>query len=151
MTKPQLQLIHVARRQVEKLSGGAFDDAAYRLLLWNIARARSSTQLSNTGLEEVMAFFESRGFVDSHNGEGYWQRKVDERDRFANQRLIQKIHALIPQTTYKLEGLCLRFSNGRTDQVQKLDPREAYNLIEMLKAVAERNQALLRSQLAEAT
>jgi hypothetical protein len=49
-----------------------------------------------------------------------------------------KIRELAKVQRYDLAAQCLKFSGGRTDQPEKLAPREAWKLIEMFKAAASR-------------
>lgn len=146
-TPLQLKLIHVAARQV------GLNDAAYRVLLRNVADAKSAKDLGQAEYEDVMAVMEDQGFRTLGQPDDYWRGKVRRRDFEAGPRMVRKIEAMAAETNYKVAGLCMRFSLGRTDRVEQLSPLEAYNAVEMLKAVIERreNEAAVCSEPKEQT
>jgi hypothetical protein len=135
-TKAQIQIVQIARRQ------GGLNEPQYRWLLWNVAGVKSTTELTNEDVERVMDVLEGMGFVDSKNGPGYWGKKAARIGFAANDRMIRKIEAMAAETRYPLPALVHRFSNKRTDQVAQLLPREAWMLIEGLKAMIERGQSV---------
>jgi hypothetical protein len=139
-TKSQLRCIHTGARAVRliELDG---NDARYRMLLRNAGDVESAADLDNRGVEDVMAILEDMGFDDHPGGERYWRDKVLRRRSACCERMAYKIHALATEQRYELGALCLRFSDHRTDVVEQLLPREAWNLIEMLKAVVGREAA----------
>ena len=126
-TALQIKLIHVAAKQVR------LNERQYRLLLGNVGGVESSKHLDNSGVEDVMAVLEDLGFR-GRDGETYWRDKVARRGIFGNERMVRKVHALAGESRYQLPALCLRFSHHRTAMVDELDPREMWELIEMLKA-----------------
>jgi hypothetical protein len=132
MTPQQIKLIHIAAKQI------GLDDRTYRLLLHNVAGVTTCKKLDNPGLENVMAVFEDLGFRDAEHDPEYWRTKVKLRGSNAGERMVRKIRELVTQTPYKLSGLCTRFSHDRTATPEKLSPREAWNLIEMLKSAIHR-------------
>lgn len=132
MTKSQIILLQTARRQL------SLDEADYRLILRNVAGVESSKDLDNVGLENVLAVFEDRGWQYTDHSTTYFRDKVEQRSRRADSRQVHLIEQLVLGTAYRLGGLCLRFSDGRTDQPEKLRPREAHCLIEMLKSARDR-------------
>jgi hypothetical protein len=91
-----------------------------------------------------MAFFEESG------GGGfpghYWQDKVKTRGNVATERMRWKISELLAHYEeirgelphYEIEGLVARFSHDRTRKVTDVTPREAWQLIEALKAIIAR-------------
>lgn len=133
-TPDQIRTLQIARRKV------GLGEAHYRLLLHNVAGVASCKDLDNASFEDVMAVLESFGVqLNERLPNGYWQRKVDQRGTGAGERMVRKIIELQKQQDrYPLAAICLRHSDGRTDQADKLLPREAWNVIEMLKAVAGR-------------
>lgn len=148
MTLPQLQILHIARRQLR------LDDPDYRTILRSIARVASSKDLTHRGFEDVMAYLESVGFRHEGKPETYWRDCQDARGRRADRRQVFLIESLIPASGYALPGLCRRVSHDRTDQVTRLTPSEAHNMIEMLKSVAARTPcgtAATRAHSREAT
>lgn len=135
-TALQLKLVHVAARQA------GLNDAQYRTLLRSVAEVESSRQLAQADFEDVMAVLEDLGFVDSKNGAGYWRRKVEQRGRRGNERMVHKINELCQGGQggrYPLESMVRRFSGDRTADVEQLTPREAWKLIECLKAIVARD------------
>lgn len=129
----QIKALHAARREAKlnELEAGT--------VLRNIGGVDSATQLDNAAFEEVMAFLEESGATGHPAGPTYWRNKLRRRyGGFAGERMVHKIGELAAQTDYDLAGLCRRFSGDRTPHPSKLTPREAWQLVEMLKASAER-------------
>jgi hypothetical protein len=120
----QIKLVQIARRSL------GIDEPDYRTVLRSLANVESTTKLTHRGMEAVMAYFESVGWVDRNHGRGYWTRQRDTE----NAREVRLIRSLAAESAYKLPALCLRHSHHRTDDVTQLDWRERYELIEMLKA-----------------
>lgn len=134
-TALQLKIVHVAARKV------GLNDAQYRTLLANAAGVQSSKDLTQAGFEDVMAVLEDLGFRDDRNGETYWRDKVEARGQAGNARMVHKIRELAKHSIYPLERLVWRHSEGRTEDVEQLTPREAWKLIEMLKGSNARTEA----------
>lgn len=141
MTPRQMTILQTARNRTaffsKKLDPA---EANWRNLLRSVAGVTSTKDLSNTGFEDIMAHLEGFGFVDQVHGKDHWQNKVKLRGTFCGERMAYTITERIQSTPYAngLGGLCQRFSGGRTDQVTKLRPSEAYGLLEMLKDVIKR-------------
>lgn len=134
MSAKQLQLIHVAYRKA------GLNDAQYRTVLRSVAGVETAKRLTQIDFENVMAVLEDSGFEDAQHGTGYWRGKVEARGSMCGERMARKIAELAAEQRYALPALCHRFSDGRTEHVDKLRPREALRLIEMLKAVIEREK-----------
>ena len=134
-TKAQIQIVQIARRKV------GLNEPQYRMLLANVAGVQSTTQLDNRSVEDVMDVLEGMGFVDRKHGAGYWGLKVRRRGCFPGERMLRKIEAMATETKYPLPALVRRMSSKRTDRVSQLLPREAWMLIEALKAIIERGEA----------
>jgi hypothetical protein len=134
-TKPQIQLVQIARRQC------GLNEPQYRMLLANVASVASTTQLDNTQVEDVMDVLESMGFVDRDHGAGYWAGKVQRRGHAVNERMLRKIEAMAAETKYPLGALVRRMTSKRTDRPEQLLPREAWQLIEALKAIIDRPES----------
>lgn len=132
MTPAQTKLLHIAARQV------GLNDRQYRMVLQNVAGVASSTSLTNTQFEQVMAVMEDRGFRQYGQGETYWRDKSSRHGSRTNERQVQLLRELAGQQPYPLGALVRKFSHGRTDQVEDLQPREAWALTEMLKKVVNR-------------
>jgi len=132
-TSLQLRLIHIAYRQA------GLEEEHYRLILANVAGVPSAKDLTQASFEDVMAVLEDSGFRDRGKPADYWRGKVASRGRQCGERMAYKIHELAGQQShYAMAGLCRRVSAGRTEAVEGLRPREAWNLIELLKAVIDR-------------
>lgn len=132
----QVKLVQLARKRV------GWNDPQYRMALLNAGGVESSKQLDQAGFENVMAILEDSGFADDRHPADYWRGRVAARGSMCGPRMLHKIEELAPLQRYPLPSLCERFSAGRTDQVRKLAPREAWKLIDMLKAVIARDGAL---------
>ena len=146
ITPRQIQLVQIARRQVEKLSGGAFDEAAYQLALRNCGVAPgidgrcSSKQLSQAGFEKFMAIAESLGFKNTQQGQtDYWQKRNARRTGYATTRQVWQIRRLAPLSRYPLHALCRRVSNDQHNDPEQLTIVQAVKLLEALKAIAARD------------
>lgn len=134
MTHSQLQLLHLAKRQLD------LEEADYRLVLRNVGGVASSKLLTQPAFERVMAFLESRGFQQLGRPGDYWQMRCDHQGVFASSREVHQIRHLAESAGYDLPGLCRKWSNGRTADPGKLHPAEARKTIEMLKGLNERKQ-----------
>ncbi len=131
-TPKQVTLIHVAKSRI------GLTDPQYRMLLRNVAGVGSCKDLDQAGVEDVMAVMEDSGFQDKEGGT-YWRDKVRRRGAECGERMRRKIEALAADQQYPLAAMVHRHSNKRTDRVEQLYPREAWNLIEALKAIVDRH------------
>jgi hypothetical protein len=131
-TVGQIKLIHTAVTLLD------WSKPQYRMVLRGVAGVESCKLLDNRGVEDFMAIAEAAGFDDHALGKTYWRDRVAKRKDFANARMIHKIHALAADQRYDLASLCERFSEHRARLPEELHPHEAWNLIEMLKAVVAR-------------
>lgn len=140
------------------------DDAARMMLLRQIRNAMftsagvpandpssTSSKLTNADFERFMAIVEDRAGGRVLNfSQNYWQEKAGSRSDNVNERMAWKIKELYRvyesqqagglegHGIYGLEGLVSRFSSHRTRELDELTPKEAWNLIEMLKIVVSR-------------
>ena len=140
ITHRQLYLIHKAARAVNLIDADK-NEQRYRMLLKNTAGVDSAKDLNQAQFEDVMAVLEDEGFRGG-GSPTYWRDKVAARGSQANARqlkLINDLHAANPR--YALAALCKRFSSDRVDRPERLYPREAWKLIEMLKASNAREAA----------
>ena len=133
-TKLQITLIHVAASQA------GLNKEQYRTLLKNVGGVESSKLLDQSGFEDCMAVIEDCGFRERNKPANYWRQIVARRGTFCSPRMVRKIMALAEESRYQVPSLCLRFSEHRADSPDQLHPREAWNLIEMLKASNARNE-----------
>ena len=149
ISKPQLILIHTAKRQIEKINPD-FDDAQYRTVLRSIAHVESSKDLDNKSFEQVMAWFESVGFrqttpaqntTHGQQSAGYWETKAARHATWVSERELSMIDSLAKDCPYPLGSLVWRLSNHRTDKVAELTRQQGYALIEALKKIVAREAA----------
>ncbi|GEM_PF-6840401 len=148
MTPLQLKNLGIARRWAEKSIDG-FDEAQFRLVLRNVGQVQedatghvSSKALSNSGLEIVMAWFESVGWEDPWKEKGYWQGQVKRqggRQEYSVAGLIEKYQI----SDAYLAGIIRRITHDRTNQVSGCNAYEQGKIIEALKAIGNRPHAKL--------
>ncbi len=131
-TPLEYRLLHLAVRQA------GLEEEHYRMILRNVAGVESSKELTQVDLENVMAVLEDSGFRHVGKPEDYWRSKVAMRGSICGERMVKKIEELAAGQKYDLAGLCRRVSEDRVARVDKLRPREAYRLIEALKAIVQR-------------
>ena len=142
ITTDQIRTIKTAQRQLK------MDDGQYRILLRNIGGVDSCKNLDQKSFEDVMATFESMGFVGPRKN--YWSDIVLRRGSFASSRQVHRIQELCcdyesmrgpTDPHYELGGLVFNASGGKTRDPSRLLPKEAHNLIEQLKSMIDRLDA----------
>lgn len=136
MTPAQTKLLHIAARQV------GLNDLQRRTIMRNVAGATTSTELSNRDFEAVMAVLESMGFRQTGEAADYWQRKAQRQaDGEVSDRMLRWLEAMAAETQYHLGGLVRRHTHGRTEDPAQMTSREAWEVGEMLKRVADDGRA----------
>lgn len=146
ISRLQVQTLQIARRQVEKLSQGVFDESAWRIALRNVGKVKpdrtghvSSKALDQAGFEAMMSFLEGMGYRRDSGNQTHWRNRNSQRTGFATTRQVYALRQLAAaDSRYDLGAMCLRASNGRHDQPEKLTPGQARNLIEAYKSIAQR-------------
>ena len=88
LTRKQLSLIHVARRQL------GLDDAEYRAILGAAAGVASASKLDTDGLAAVIRHFEARGFTPTG------PRPYGERYGMASDAQVGRLRALWAEYTH---------------------------------------------------
>ena len=136
LTALELKFVHIAYRQA------GLDEEQYRMVLRSVAGVASAKELNQTGMENVMAVFEDSGFRHAGKPDDYWRMKVALRGSYCGARMAHKIEGLAAGQKYDLAGLCRRVSKDRVCRVDKLSPREGLAMIEMLKAICRREEAV---------
>lgn len=134
----QLKLIHIAARQAGLIVKK--DDRRYRLLLLHYVApnglpAKSSKQLNNTQIEDLLAVCESMGF-DSGRGEHHFRDKSARHGylaSFAQQSAILYLRDDLGWNAENLKGFICRMTSGKKFSVAELAPKEGSNIIEALK------------------
>jgi hypothetical protein len=139
ITPQQIKLIHIAATRA------ALNRQQYKLLLRNVGDVESCKQLSQASYEDCMAVLEDSGFKDTERGEHYWRGMVERRADRCSSRMAFMIHKLAadPAFTYDLGGFCLRMSIQRTADPLLLTPREAWNVIEAMKQILDREPGVI--------
>jgi hypothetical protein len=148
LTKKQLGIIHGLKNKL------GLSDEIYRSVLRVVGKVESSKDLSQGKFLPVLAALEDAGNDESF----YWRQRLDReqpatagRPTMANERMIWKIKRLYNEyilkaaecnvpvdRRYQLAGLVANISNNRTREVEQIESREAWQLIEQLKAILSR-------------
>ena len=143
----QLQLIHIAARQAGLIVQK--DDRRYRLLLAQYKTpggkpAKSSKQLNNSQIGDLLAICESMGF-DSGRGATYFRDKVAAHGTFASFAqcsAIDKLRGDLGWNTQNLRGMIGRMTAHSKSSVAELTVRQASNIIEALKNMTIRDKGM---------
>ncbi len=143
----QLKLIHIAARQAGLIVKK--DDRRYRLLLLHYVApnglpAKSSKQLNNSQIEDLLAICESMGF-DSGRGDTYFRDKSARRGdlaSFAQQSAIFHLRGDLGWTADNLKGFVRRMTAYSKSSVAELTVRQASNIIEALKNMTIRAKGM---------
>jgi len=134
---------HVVKTQL------GWNDPQYRLVLQNIAGIRpamgkissANHSADNAGFVRFMAFAERNGFVDSKNGQGYWEQEATKqcaRIHYKIRELDKSGQAAGILHEYALAGFVERQTQERppapTRELSELDWEWSYKVLEGLKA-----------------
>lgn len=133
LSKSQIIYLQTARRQA-----GITDDPAWRMILRSTGKVESCKDLDNAGFEAVMAVLEDMGFRDRNKPGDHWRNQAAGNGQRASSRQVHAIIRLAQSCRYSLPTLCARATDQRTKFVEHLTPKEAWDMIEMLKAVNAR-------------
>ena len=149
LTKKQLGIIHGLKNKL------GLSDEIYRSVLRVVGKVESSKDLSQVKFLPVLAALEDAGDDDSF----YWRQRMNReqpataagRGGGANERMVWKAKRLYNEyivkaaecgvpvdRRYQLAGLVANISHQRTREVEQLQSREAWQLIEQLKAILSR-------------
>jgi len=121
-------------------------DGRYRLLLgqykqYNKRPVTSCKQLTNRQLDDLLAICESLGFRMPGKGENFFRNKIirtiDEIS-FAQQEAIRHLIGDIGWSDIQLEGFIRRMTADKIQYLPALTAKQAYDLIEALKAMVVR-------------
>ena len=140
----QIKLVQMAVRAAGIRSPG--QDGRYRLLLGQYrqpsgAPVTSCKQLNNSQMEDLLAICEANGWRMPGKPEDFYRHKVAIGSDFASLAMqvgITNLAGDLGWNAFQLGGLLKKMTGGRADNVAYLDPREAYKVIEALKAMLER-------------
>jgi len=143
LSKRQIKLVHVAARAAGLITERS--DARYRLLLAqyvrpNGQRATSCKELTNTQVSDLLAICESLGFRLPGKSETHYRGKIEkgETASYAQQSAIDHLRGDLGWGQRQIEGFCRRMTGGRVSRVARLNARQAYKVIEGLKAIVGR-------------
>jgi hypothetical protein len=144
LTKQQVKLIQTAVRAAG-IRSGRFD-GRYRLLLgqykqYNKRPVTSCKQLTNRQLDDLLAICESLGFRMPGKGENFLRNKVirgTDEISFAQQEAIRHLTGDIGWSDIQLEGFLRRMTMDKIQYLPALTAKQAYDLIEALKAMVIR-------------
>jgi len=160
LNRQQVILVQIAVRQAGLRT--AANSGRYRLLLTQYRQPDGSTvtsskQLNNWQLEDLLAICEAHGFRQPGKPENYFRKKiansriVGDVASFAQQSAIRNLAGDLGWTTFQLQGMIKRISSERIGNIASLTPKEAYNLIEALKAILSRQMNKNYSNLNQIT
>lgn len=137
----QIQLIQIAARQAG-LRGKGFRQR-YDLLLGQYRQGNgkpvtSCKQLNRSQIEDFLAICEGMGFRGLNKPDDYYRSKVVKSASiasYAQQRAIDYLAGDLGWDLKHLENFIKRMTGGRTIEVAALTPKEAWGIIEALKAI----------------
>jgi hypothetical protein len=135
LTGKEIGMVHLASNKA------GLTREQYGLVLRNTGGVESSKDLSQEGLENVMAVFEDAGFRHAGKPSDYWRSKVALRGSYCGARMERLLENLAARQKYDLAGLCRRFSGDRVCRVDKLTPMEAHRLANALRDIVAREEA----------
>ena len=143
----QLKLIHIAARRAGLIVKK--DDRRYRLLLSQYTardrtRAKSSKQLNNSQIEDLLAICESMGW-DSGRGATHFRDKVARHGHlasFAQQSAILHLRGDLGWNAENLKGFIRRMTHNTRSSVAELTPKDASKIIEALKNITLRAKGM---------
>lgn len=133
MTKPQLALIHLAKKQL------GFEDDMYRAILHKLGGVESAKDLDAAGFKAVMEYFNSWGFKST-----WRERTYGERPGMASPRQVELIRKLWHEYSGADDGAALNKWLERTCKLSALaflTPQAAQAAITGLKKMIARKPA----------
>jgi len=144
LNKGQIKLVQTAVRTAGLRYKN--DDGRYRLLLRQYrqpggAPVSSCTQLNHSQLEDLLAICESFGWRHPGKAADFYRKKIKRPGHaasFAQQAAIQHLAGDLGWGDSQLAGMIERMTQARKRLVSELTSRQAYNLIEAMKAMFAR-------------
>ncbi len=135
----QIGLLHTAPASL------GVDEAARKLVQLNVGGSESAATMSAHGFALVMAWWESRGWIDRRNGRGFWARAAGDIARPMRAKAI-KLADVLGWTDAtgrvdfaRLDGLAEHVTGGRRARLIDCDRDDAYRVVECLKAMIGRD------------
>jgi len=144
LNNDQVKLVQVAVRAAG-LRTSRFE-GRYRLLLGQYIQpsgqpVESCKQLNNMQLEDLLAICESYGWRMPGRPENHYRLKravADVTASFAQQKAIEYLGGDLGWKESQLAGMLKRMTGGFAANVVSLNPAQAYDVIEALKAMLSR-------------
>ena len=119
MTPQKQKLIHVAKREL------CMDDDTYRLLLWNLFKKKSSKELSDFQVDQLISHFKKSGF------------KV-RKTKVCSIKLWRKINAMKPIVKWKQANGFDKWMRSKFGFAKPGSDKDAIKVIEGLKQMIDR-------------
>lgn len=155
LTKDQIKLIQTAVRGAGLRSARA--EGRYRLLLGQYRQptgkpVTSCKQLNHGQLEDMLAICEAYGWRMPGKPEDYYRVKRMKKESIASsaqQAAIDHLRGDLGWNDYQLEGMLKRMTGGFVINVVALNPAQAFDVIEALKAMVGRRTGKQYNNLKE--
>lgn len=132
-------------------------DGRYRMLLGQYKRPNgrpvtSCKQLNNTQVDDLLAICEAHGWQYPGKPKNHYRLKIMTRYEiasFAQQSAIKHLAGDLGWENYQLNGFLKRITGGVAGHINALAPKQAYKVIEGLKAMFGRETGRQYSTLKE--
>jgi hypothetical protein len=158
LTQDQKKLVQAAARAAGLRTGT--QEGRYRLLLAQYRRSNgtivhSCTQLTNRQIDDFLAICESMGWRHPGHGETYYRDRTaaadDDAVSFAQLRAIDYLAGDMGWNGAAIAKMVQRITRDRTDAAVSMSGREAYDLIEAMKAMLRRKDESAYQTLGDIT
>lgn len=129
--KADLAKIHIAKKQL------GLDQETYELILWDVAKVRSSGDLDLAGRGKVLQRFKEKGWKPSRSKTSPKTRNKPKHEKTVTDKIralwidMHKSGVVRSGTEQSLNKYVKRLTG--IDNVEWLSPRDAYTVIEALK------------------
>lgn len=155
LNNQQIRLVHVAVRAAG-LRSKQFE-GRYRMLLAQYRQptgrpVTSCKQLNNTQLDDLLAICKAHGWQMPGQSEDSYRKKVAGKGdslSMAQAAAIKHLRGDLGWADRNLSGFIRRMTGGKKDSVCELSVRQAYSVIEGLKAILGRERGQTYNNLNE--
>jgi len=155
LNKSQIILLQTALRAAGLRGKNA--EGRYRLLLSQYlqssgGKCTSSKQLNNSQLDDILAICEAHGWQCPGKAKDYFRNRYSAKFDLASYAQLEAIDHLRGDLGWdgiQLAGMINRMTKGNKIDLKELAPREAYKLIEALKAIIGRQKGKKYTDLNE--
>jgi hypothetical protein len=157
VTKEQIKLMQVAAKAAGLRTKG--QDGRYYLILAQYKTkygkmCSSCTELNNWQIDDFLAICESLGWRYPGKSETYCRERAAaaydaDYASYAQRQAIDYLAGDLGMHGEPLKAFCLRMTRQRTDSILQLSPREAYVIIEALKAALCRQDGVRYESVAD--